>query len=297
VQIDEVTGAVRGLAIGSARIVAEFQGLEDTVVVSVRETLEDESEPALPPLVVVTTVPDERQPAAPVSEVAAQPDPEEPAIDDPRIRAIIDRQPQLDTIAAPSGLRMRLSALAAFADHRFDIGFGSEQTVGPVFGAELETMLGRTIGVRARGFAGKLSAETTGTEDRDVWEIGGAASYSVLPWAKLDLGGYLRNYSTQLGEQRWTTVFAGGTVHMDALDGAVSGSASFALAPLITVSGLESPNLGLIGSAGIDIRFGRVTGGLHYSLERYNFPERVGVERIEQFGLLTFVVGWIIGGL
>jgi len=108
----------------------------------------------------------------------------------------------------------------------------------------------------------------------------------------------LREYKTDIAKQTWSSLSTGILVHATALDGRIRGQAGVALLPLVDVTGItESPSLGITGTAGVDYRVGGFTFGLHYDIERYTFPDRLGTQRVEQFNRIKVRVGWALGGM
>jgi hypothetical protein len=133
-------------------------------------------------------------------------------------------------------------------------------------------------------------------EDRSTIELGGVIALRTLPWLDLEVGGTLREYKTDIAKQSWSSLSTGLNVHALALDGRIRGQAGIALLPLVEVSGItEAPSLGITGTAGIDYRIQGFTFGLHYDIERYTFPDRLGAQRVEQFTRIKFRVGWALG--
>jgi hypothetical protein len=293
-RVEESTGIVLAVGLGSAPVVAEFEGLVDTVEVEVRQDLED-APAGLPPLRVVYG---DEATTEQVVRAEEEPDagPGGPAIgvDDARLAALLAQQPQIQQSAEMREPRLRFSALAAFGDFRLDYGFGVDETTGPMFGAELEIAIIRAIRIRAHAFYGTLSADVTGVEDRTTLEFGGVLALRTVPWLDLEVGGLIREYDTATSPQTWSSLSAGLKIHATALDGRIRGQAGVALTPLVSVSGFaEAPSLGIMGTAGVDYRIGGFAFGVHYDIERYDF----GTQRVEQFSRIKVRVGWALGGM
>ena len=312
VQIDRETGVASGVSLGSARIIAEYEGIADTLRLEVRGDTATETVSGLPPATVLGLdqefdPPDDTEMGDPdfLYDDFAEADIADtgvartgPAIpfEEHRIAAIITAQDTSIDENEPSARPMTFAAVAAIADHRVDIGTGTEETSGPVFGAEFDLPIARQVSVLGQVLAGKLSAGASGIEDRTLTDFGLTLSYGALPWGNLELGSGIRNYSTTFSTQRWASISTGGRAHLSALDGLIRGHVSFAFLPLVSVSGTQSPSLGLKAGTGIDFREGRFTAGLRYDLERFSFPARLGVQRIEQYAILRFRVGLALGG-
>lgn len=303
-RVDPRTGVATGVSLGSARIVGELEGLADTVRIDVVETLEQPETSGLPPLQTVgldeqeETLREQSGDERPL-EGDLGPLEEDVAVaeEDPRIQEIIQGQPQDVTATAGSGIgRFQISGLVGLADHRVDIGLGTEKTDGPIFGAQIRLRPAPAISLRGRVYFGSLTTSQLGVDDRDVSEFSGVLGYAALPFFDLEVGTGLRSYNTTFGTQRWGWISTGGNAHLDALNGTLRGHVSLALLPAISVSLLEeTPSLGVAAGAGVSLRSGRFTAGLVYELERYEFPAQAGVERIEQFAVMRFNIGLALG--
>jgi hypothetical protein len=311
VQIDRETGMVSGVSLGTARIVAEYEGIADTLRLEVRRAAEAEAVSGLPPATVVGL----DQDFAPADDTEMESDflydefaeadiadtgvartgPAIPLEDD-RITEIITAQDTTSASDEPARPPTTFAAVVGIADHRVDIGTGTEKTSGPVFGAEFDLRLTRQLTMRGQVLTGELSAGASGIEDRTLTDFGATLSYGALPWGSLEIGSGIRSYTTTISTQRWSSVSTGGRAHLTALDGLVRGHVNFAFLPLVSVSGIQSPSLGLQAGAGLNFRRGRFTAGLRYELERFSFPARLGIQRIEQFAILRFRVGLALGG-
>ena len=298
VRVDEF-GFVRAVSLGVAPIVGEVHGIADTIPLEVVAAYAEDLGPTLPALAFVgPSGPDATDPEATARTITA--DSATLDTEDQRNRIatlIIATQPQRASAQSGGGtFAVAVRALAAFVDHRADIGFGTERTSGPVFGAELGVRFGR-FGLRAHGYTGKLSAGTGATEDRDILDVRAVASFTTLPWLDLEVGANFRRYTTVFNEEKWASVAVGGVGHLDALDGAFRGAVGFHVLPATNVNTLaQSPNLGIIGSAEMSYRFSRFTASVRYELERFTFPQSSGFQRVEQFSILALRLGILLGG-
>jgi hypothetical protein len=67
------------------------------------------------------------------------------------------------------------------------------------------------------------------------------------------------------------------------------------LLPVVRVSGLTSPDLGIITAGGLEYRAGRLAAAAFYGLERFDFPAVAGSRRREQVAGLRFRLGLQLG--
>jgi hypothetical protein len=150
-RVEENTGVVLGVGLGVAPVIAEFEGLVDTVQVEILQELDTGEPTGLPPLRVVYGDDAETQQVIRAADEPTEARDEGPDRVDPALLAtIIAQQPQVQRSVEMGEPRLRFAALAAFGDHRLDIGFGTEKTVGPMFGAELEFAIINAIRIRAQ---------------------------------------------------------------------------------------------------------------------------------------------------
>lgn len=96
--------------------------------------------------------------------------------------------------------------------------------------------------------------------------------------------------------QCWTTARVGIELRLRFLNGALMGLVRGGLMPYAFVSGLDDPSLPVYAGAGIAWESRRVVAHIQYGLERYDFPGRDGIERLEQLSLVRAGVGLRLGG-
>jgi hypothetical protein len=311
VQIDRDAGVALGVSVGSARIVAEYEGLADTLRLEVTGAAAAEAVSGLAPATVIGlerefTPEDETEletdfffdefAEADVADMPVARAGTTLPLEDERITQIIGAQDSSSEAGEQAGHPVVFVAVAGLADHRVDIGSGTEKTSGPVFGAEFDLPVAARLLLHGQFVTGKLSAGASGIEDRTLTDLGGTVGYGAIPWGVLEIGANVRSYSTTLSTQRWSSISTGGRAYLDALDGLVRGHVNFAFLPLVSVTGIQSPSLGLQAGAGLNLRQGRFIAGLRYELERFSFPARLGVQRVEQSTVLRFRVGLALGG-
>lgn len=174
------------------------------------------------------------------------------------------------------------AAFVSLTEHRVDAGYGVERVSGPLGGASITLLIPPRVALRVATVGGSLTHDTEGAEDRDVGEVRIEACYRTLSWLTLEAGAATRTYTAPIAGQRWTMLQIGAEVRVPILDGRVDALGRFSLLPLVSVTGLEQPELALAASAGVEYHLGPVTAGLLYALERYDFPARDGIARLEQ---------------
>lgn len=179
------------------------------------------------------------------------------------------------------------TAAAALVVHQVDIGYGVEESRGLLLSAEGAVAVSR-LEVMIRAAGGSLSTSAAGAENRDVGEVGVAASVVPAQWLALRASATSRAYSTAIARQHWTMVELGAEVRLDFATSPVRGSLGAGLLPVVSVNGLPRPDVALTAAAGIEYRGGAVTSGLFYGLERYDFPPSRATRRREQLNTLTF---------
>jgi hypothetical protein len=180
---------------------------------------------------------------------------------------------------------------ATRVEHRVDIGSGVEVTSGTLFGGRLGLLRSSWLEVRGSARGGTLSARGVPAEDRTLGEV--ELDAVVLPFDWLAFRGALdaRSYSGRLARQRWISVRTGAEARLDMLDGLVQGHARLGTMPLVSVSGLDAPNLALESGVGLTYRARSLQGELGYSIERYGFPRAATGRRVEQISALTIGLG------
>ncbi len=195
--------------------------------------------------------------------------------------------------AEPAEAQTRISGsiLGGVMEHRVDAGYGVAQARGPVEGGEIAVQRGARFALVVRGQVGTLTASGPGATDRDVAEVGVAASVVTVSWLALQGGVTRRSYSTVLARQRWTTVHVGAEARLPFGGSAVSGIVRGALLPVVSVNGLEGPDVAFTAAAGMEYGWERLVLGAFYSLERYDFPMQGAARRLEQLTAFTLRVG------
>jgi len=202
-----------------------------------------------------------------------------------RLAALLLAVPWGAHAAAAQVLTAAASVSAAL--HRVDAGYGVERSSGVLGGARVSLGLPPRVELGVTAGAGTLDRDSTSAEDRHVAEVGLDARYRTLPWLWLETGVATRTYAAPIAIQRWTSLRLGGEARVAFFGGRAEGVGRVLFLPLVAVTGLDQPELAVAAAAGIEYRLGPVAAALFYSLERYDFPARDGVARIEQLSALT----------
>ena len=183
------------------------------------------------------------------------------------------------------------SIFVAYVQHQVDIGYGDEQTAGPVLGAMVEVSPTRWTDVTVSGYTGTLNSDSVDVDSRRIadLELGG----SIFATSSLALQVSLRaqTYTTTLARQRWLSAVVGGEFAPVIFGGAARAVLRAGLIPAASISGLPNPTFAVTGAAGFETLRGPLTGSLLFSLERYDFPVSNGAPRNEQLVLVTAHVG------
>lgn len=191
--------------------------------------------------------------------------------------------------AANTGAAQVLTAAASVSsvEHRVDAGYGVERSSGLLGGGRVTLGLPPRVELDFTAVAGNLERDSANAEDRHVAEIGFDARYRPLTWLWFETGMATRTYSAPIAVQRWTSLRLGAEARVPFFGGRAEGVGRLLFLPLVTVTGVEQPELAITAAAGVQYRLGPVAAGLFYSLERYDFPAQDGVTRAEQLSALT----------
>ena len=212
-----------------------------------------------------------------------------------RIGALVAGAVAATSVPLSAQLAVQASGIATLSEHRVNAGSGVEQASGTLLGGEGRLFIGSRVEIFMHAAAGKLTADSTAADNRDVAEAEVRASVLTVPWLALHAGVSSRSYTTTLVRQRWTALRFGGEARFAFVRGGVTGVLRAEILPSVSVSGLEKPNRAFAAGAGFDWNISLVTMGVRYELERYDFPLTAGVERREQLSTLTAHVGLGLG--
>ena len=183
----------------------------------------------------------------------------------------------------------------SLAEHRVTTGAGLERSSGTMFGLWATTIVPwQAIEARASLRAGSLGAHERSAFDRDVGELSLGASIPVSDWLGLDAGLVVRRYESALAGQRWVWGEVGIHARRSMLEDALKLSAGLSIMPWVSVSGISRPDLAVAAHSAVGYTAGRLTATIRYGLERFDFPARNGVRRLEELSSLELGVAWKI---
>jgi hypothetical protein len=199
--------------------------------------------------------------------------------------------------AAPLGAQLPVTTgvSVSLAEHRVTAGAGLERSSGTMFGVWATTVVPwQSVEARASLRAGSLGANERSAFDRDVGEISLGASIPVSDWVGLNAGLVVRRYESALAAQRWVWGEVGIHGRRSMLENALKLSAGLSIMPLVSVSGISRPDLAVAAHSAVGYTTGRLTATIRYGLERFDFPARNGVRRLEELSSLELGVAWKI---
>ncbi len=198
-------------------------------------------------------------------------------------------------VATPLGAQLPLTAGASvsLAEHRVTAGAGLERSSGMMFGVwGATTFPWRALEARASLRAGSLGANERSAMDRDVGELSVGGRLPLGPWVGVNAGVVVRRYESALAAQRWVWGEIGLHGRTSMLDDALELSAGLSMMPWVSVSGISRPDLAVAAQSAIEYRTGRLTATMRYALERFDFPARDDVRRLEELSSLELGVAW-----
>lgn len=197
---------------------------------------------------------------------------------------------------ARAQLPITAGASVSLMEHRVTAGAGLERSSGTVFGLTAATTLPwQRLEASASLRIGSLGANEASAIDRDVGELGLGAVLPMRPWLGLEAGVLIRRYESAVAAQRWAwgqIGLRGHTSLLELLNGEVSLSAGVSIMPFVSVSGISRPDLAVAAKTEIAYTTGRLTTGMRYSLERFDFPVRNDARRLEELSCLELRVAW-----
>lgn len=198
--------------------------------------------------------------------------------------------PQLLTGQVPWHVSLQVGR----AEHRVRDAGGLIPAAGTVFGAAVGADVGRQFTVSAEALGGRFAAASAASagsiDDHSIAQVLLLGGMKVRPWLTVQAGPVFRNISNAVARQQWTALRLGGEAYVPlGLEG-VRGVLRGYWMPLVSVSGLPSPDVALAASAGVEWRGPRIGVGTRYVLERYDFPENSGDRRIEEVSVLRMWV-------
>jgi hypothetical protein len=202
------------------------------------------------------------------------------------------------SLAVPVRAQLPISAGASVSlvEHRVTAGAGLERSSGTMFGLSAATILPwQALEARASLRVGSLGANEASAMDRDVGELSVGATLPLSAWLGLESGILIRRYESAVAAQRWAWAqigLRGHTSLLDLMNGEVTLSAGLSIMPLVSVSGISRPDLSVAAHTAIAYTTGRLTASMRYGLERFDFPARNDVRRLEELSSLEFGAAW-----
>lgn len=192
-------------------------------------------------------------------------------------------------------LPVTTGASVSLAEHRVTAGAGLERSSGTMFGLWATTKVPwQAIEARASLRAGSLGANERSAFDRDVGEVSLDAAMPVSDWLGLNAGVVVRRYESSLAAQRWVWGEVGIHGRRSMLEDALKLSAGLSIMPWVSVSGISRPDLAVAAHSAVGYTTGRLTATIRYGLERFDFPARNAVRRLEELSSLELGVAWKI---
>ena len=188
--------------------------------------------------------------------------------------------------ASPAQRVVTVTPIVSLVEHRVDVGFGVERSLGPVLGAVGAVELAPRLTLALRALGGTLYGAPS-VLDRDVGEIGVAARVGATSWLDAEAGVARRVYATSIARQGWTLIHVGAAARVAFAGNAIRGVASAGVLPVASVAGLPNPDRAFRARTGLEYRIRSATLTCDYSLERYDFPTQQGVRRLEQLSALN----------
>ncbi len=206
----------------------------------------------------------------------------------PAIGATPPRAPAQDAV---SGF-----ANGSLVEYRVAAGAGVERFGGPLLGLGGAVRRGTRLTISVLVQGGTLEARRAADLERRIGEIGVDAQFSVAPWLALAGGGAVRAVANDVARQRWVLVRFGAEARPAFMGTPMRAVLRAGLIPVVAVGGLPAPALALHAAAGLEYSHGPLTLAALYSVERFDFPLRGGIRRLEQVSALTCRAGLRLRG-
>lgn len=277
---------------GSTHVAAEFGGIRDSALVSIRERADPGAIAAAGAAAAVVFV----RPTFNLDSAQRH----NRAQLDSAARAI-QRQ---SVVAVHTGRMASIAAVAMHAAHSTrDTNF-LERRTGVLFGAEVELAPHRYIKLTGSLRTGRLSPSGASGEDLTVTEVEGDLTLQPAPWFGLRGGYVVRTTTTDIATQRWAFPRASAVARFAFVGGAITTTTGISVLPGATYTGYLdaqgdaiNPALSVAGEAGIELHTGSFTAALLYYAERFAFPKVNNSTdgRTDQFSALRLKLGFQLG--
>ncbi len=182
--------------------------------------------------------------------------------------------------------------LVGRGEHRVVDGDTLVAASGTLFGGALAVTLGERFQIHGEALGGRLTAAAAPSlEDHDVAEAQISGEMKVRPWLVLESGLNFRSFSNALARQHWTTWRIGAEARVPLGFDNVAAVLRGYWIPLVSASGLSSPDVALGAGVGVDWRGRRLGISALYTLERYDFAPSNGAQRLEELSTIRVRVG------
>jgi hypothetical protein len=202
------------------------------------------------------------------------------------------------SIASPARAQLPVTAGASVSlvEHRVTAGAGLERSSGMMFGLAATTALPwQALEAHASLRVGSLGANESSAIDRDVGELALGAVLPLSSWLGLEGGVLIRRYESAVAAQRWAwgqIGLRGHTSLLGLMNGELALSAGLSIMPFVSVSGISRPDLAVAAHSAVAYTTGRLTASMRYGLERFDFPTRNRVRRLEELSSLQLGAAW-----
>jgi hypothetical protein len=176
----------------------------------------------------------------------------------------------------------------AIVEYRVDAGFGVERFAGAALGVEGAVRVGPRLTVEVLAQGAQLSAAAQGDLDRRTGDLQGTARLAVRGWWGFYGGATLRAVASDAARQRWVLLRIGAEARPAFTGDRLRAIGRLGAIPVVAVSGLPSSAFGVDAAVGLEYVRNGLTLGALYTLERFDFPSRGGIQRLEQVSTITF---------
>jgi len=277
---------------GSTYVVAQFGGVRDSLLVSVRDKADLSIAATAGARVAAFVRPSFNLDSARERNKA-------------RLDSAAREIQRQSVVAVYSGRMLSLSAVVMHAAHSTrDTNFVDKRT-GLLYGGTLELAPHRGIKLTGEFRTGQLSPTRGSGEDLKITEVEADITLQPTPWFGLRGGYVMRSTTTDLAAQRWTFPRASAVARFSFVGGAITTITGLSLLPGAAYTGyldaqgdqVNPDPLSLAGEAGLEVNTGLLSAALVYYAERFTFPKvnNNSTSRTDQFSALRLRVGFQIG--
>ncbi len=277
---------------GSTYVVAQFGGIRDSLLVSVRDKADLSVAAEARAAAAVFVRPSFNLDSARERNKA-------------RLDSAAREIQRQSVVAVYSGRMLSLSAVVMHAAHSTrDTNFVDRRT-GLLYGGTLEVAPYRGIKLTGDFRTGQLSPTRGTGEDLKVTEVAGDLTLQPTAWFGLRGGYVMRSTTTALATQRWSFPRASAVTRFSFVGGAITTITGVSLLPGAAYTGyvdaqgkqVNPDPFSLAGEAGLEVNSGLLSAALVYYAERFTFPKvnNNATGRTDQFSALRVRVGFQVG--